>query len=89
MAFLEKTFLGIGLAFIGFLFVGITQVSAQTIPIPTPQEVTELTTRFTIAAPTTFELQHRCQTTKTTNGYGEATNYGSTEIYAEIEIIRE
>jgi Na+/phosphate symporter len=43
MTFWERTFLGAGLAFIGFLFVGIMQVSAQTIPIPTPQEVTDFT----------------------------------------------
>lgn len=45
--------------------------------------------RFTIAAATVFELQHRCQTTKATNGLGLANSFGGTEVYASILFERE
>lgn len=43
---------------------------------------------FTIATSTVFELQHRCQTTRATNGFGVATGIGSNEIYARVELIK-
>lgn len=39
--------------------------------------------RFTIAASKALELQHRCETTKATNGYGVAANF-TTEVYAQV-----
>jgi len=45
--------------------------------------------RFTIAGTKTFELQHRCQTTRATNGMGTNSAFGVNEVYAEIEIWRE
>lgn len=48
-----------------------------------------LTGRVTIAATKTFELQHRCETTRATDGFGVACNFGVVEIYAEVEIWRE
>lgn len=46
--------------------------------------------RFTIAASKTFELQHQCGTTKTTNGFGLAHSFASTsEIYTTIIIEKE
>jgi len=45
-----------------------------------------LSGRFTIAASKTFELQHRCQVTRATNGYGESTGFGVSEVYAIIEL---
>ena len=35
---------------------------------------------------TTFELQHRCQTTRATDGFGNASGFTADEIYSEIEI---
>lgn len=43
--------------------------------------------RFTIAASKTFELQHQCSTTRATDGFGEASNFG-TEIYSIVELWR-
>lgn len=43
---------------------------------------------ITIAAQKTFELQHRCQTTKATNGFGSLTNLGVVEVYSEVSIWR-
>jgi len=41
----------------------------------------QITGRFTIAASRTFEVQHRCQTTNATDGYGNACNFGEVEVY--------
>ncbi|MFC1500994.1 hypothetical protein ACFL58_00900 [Elusimicrobiota bacterium] len=43
---------------------------------------------ITIAAQKTFELQHRCATTRNTDGYGQAANFGETEVYSAICIMR-
>lgn len=39
--------------------------------------------RFTVAASKALELQHRCQTTKNTDGFGNALN-ATTEVYAQV-----
>jgi hypothetical protein len=44
--------------------------------------------RFTIASKKTFELQHRCETTGSTNGYGVACNFNA-EVYSVVELVRE
>lgn len=40
-----------------------------------------ITGRFTIAASKALEVQHRCQTTKTVDGFGNACNFGVVEVY--------
>lgn len=40
-----------------------------------------ITGRFTIAASKVFEVQHRAQTTQATTGFGDAANFGVTEVY--------
>jgi hypothetical protein len=47
----------------------------------TQATVSTITGRFTIAASKVFEVQHRCETTKATNGYGDANNFGEVEVY--------
>lgn len=42
---------------------------------------------FTIAGTKTFELQHQCTLTKTTDGFGLAAGFG-TEVYAQITITK-
>lgn len=44
--------------------------------------------RFTIASSKTFELQHRCSSTKSTDGFGVAANF-TTEIYSTVRIEKE
>lgn len=44
--------------------------------------------RFTIAGTKNIELQHRCQTTKSTTGLGDAANVGVAEVYSEVMIWR-
>lgn len=42
-----------------------------------------------ITAPKVFELQHRCETTKASDGFGVATaSFGDFEYYAEVRIQR-
>jgi hypothetical protein len=48
--------------------------------------VAHLFGRFTIADTKTFELQHRCQTTKSTDGFGQAMSFGEAEVYADLRI---
>ena len=45
-------------------------------------------TCFTLAASTNIELQHRCASTKASNGFGVQTSFGDSEIYSQITIIR-
>ena len=41
---------------------------------------------FTIADTKTFEIQHQCQTTRTTDGFGFASNFGVIEIYTDVQL---
>ena len=47
-----------------------------------------VTTVVTFAVTTTIELQHRCTTTKTTNGLGVGAGYGDDEVFAVLQIAR-
>lgn len=40
--------------------------------------------RITLAGTTTIELQHRCTTTRASNGFGVAATYGVNEVYSSI-----
>lgn len=46
--------------------------------------------QFTIAATTTFEIQHKCSATKATNGFGRATSIDAAfvELYTVAEFIK-
>jgi hypothetical protein len=48
----------------------------------------QVQTYFTLSVSSTIELQHRCQTTKNSNGLGIQTSFGDSEIYSQITIIR-
>jgi hypothetical protein len=41
---------------------------------------------FSITAATVFEIRHRCETTKTVNGLGIATNVAVSEIYTQVKL---
>ena len=45
--------------------------------------------RVTITGNTTFELQHQCQTTKSSVGFGVDNNFGGMSIYALVKIFKE
>ena len=45
--------------------------------------------RVTITGSTVFEIQHRCQTTKSSFGFGLASNFGGVEHYTHVEIYKE
>ena len=42
--------------------------------------------RFTIGASKTFELQHRCDSTYASEGYGTANGFGINEVYTDLRI---
>jgi hypothetical protein len=52
------------------------------------QTVSQIQALFTIAVSTNIELQHRCGTTKATNGLGVASTFGDSEVYSQITIAR-
>jgi hypothetical protein len=43
---------------------------------------------FTITASKNFEVQHRCQTTRATDGLGRAVSFGDDEVYCTITITK-
>lgn len=43
---------------------------------------------FTLTSATVFQLEHACQTTKLTIGFGVASNIGANETYAQVKITR-
>jgi hypothetical protein len=62
--------------------------SAQSSSADATQSVSQLRAFFTIAVSTNIELQHRCGTTKTTNGLGVASTFADSEVYSQITIAR-
>src|SRR6185503_3112155 len=52
------------------------------------QTRTTVACRFTISGSKTFELQHQCGTTRSSDGFGRAANFAG-EVYAEVELWRE
>lgn len=44
--------------------------------------------RIELTTSKTFELQHRCQSTRATNGLGVATSFGDNEVYSVIKITK-
>ena len=53
-----------------------------------PHNTAVIVGRTTISAAKAFELQHQAQTTKSTNGFGVASDF-TTEVFAEVEIYKE
>ena len=45
--------------------------------------------RLTITANKAFEIQHRCSTTKTSNGFGIGINFGNANIFTVVKIYKE
>jgi hypothetical protein len=44
--------------------------------------------RITLTSPKTFEIQHRVQTTRATNGFGDNTSFGDSEVYTQVKITK-
>lgn len=52
--------------------------------------VSTLMFRFTVTAgPRAYEIQHQCQTTRATDGFGHANSFGGPEVYTEVRLERE
>jgi hypothetical protein len=44
--------------------------------------------RLVLSASTVFEIRHRCQTTASTNGFGESNGFGGDESYTQVKITK-
>ena len=66
------------------LVVG-TSVYAPTISANTVQTVSEVRGLFTVGASKALEIQHQCQATEATDGFGVAANF-TTEVYTVVEL---
>lgn len=54
----------------------------------TSQTVSILKGVITIASSKTFEIQHRSSTTRATDGFGLASNFGVSEVYTVVKVTR-
>jgi hypothetical protein len=50
--------------------------------------LSNVTGTFTISSPKTFTLEHRCDTTRATNGFGLSSGFGVNEVYAQVKITK-
>lgn len=66
--------------------IGTNARSAAVDDVPTYSEAEGY---FTLAAAKAIELQHQCQTTRATDGFGLANSFGSNECYAVLEFWRQ
>jgi len=67
------------------LQIGTTELSG---PASGAETRTFIDGGFTLAASKTIELQHRCQDTLATFGWGVASGFGDSEIYSQITITK-
>lgn len=66
--------------------IGESAFSDSTVEYATTRS--RLVGRFTIAGSKAFEIQHQCQTTRATFGFGLEANLGVTEIYTTVVITK-
>jgi hypothetical protein len=66
---------------------GTSEISLLVTAAGTAQTKSKISGVITIVSTKTFELQHQCNVTQTTNGFGVSGNFTS-EIYSELTIIK-
>jgi hypothetical protein len=66
--------------------VGLSLYSGPTTEVGVPSQIVG---RFTISANKTFEIQHRCASSRATNGYGVEANFGEVEVYTVVSLLKE
>jgi hypothetical protein len=66
------------------------QIGSSEYTLNTTEVVTNslLNAYFTLSVSSTIELQHRCATTRATNGLGVPTSFTDNEIYSQITITK-
>lgn len=67
--------------------IGTSEVSASANLYATSSS--HIIGRITIAGTKTFEIQHRCTTTRANYGFGSTDNYSVSSIYTVVEIWKE
>lgn len=45
-------------------------------------------TNVTITTATTYEIRHRCATTKATSGFGQSASFGNNNIYTQVKVTK-
>lgn len=55
----------------------------------TVSSTSDVAGRVTLTGNTTFEIQHRCQSSKSSTGLGVACSFGGVEIYTVVKIFKE
>lgn len=65
--------------------IGSTETSGAAANVAT---ISKVIAELTITSTTTYEIQHRAQTTKASNGFGAATSFGDSEIYTQVTITK-
>lgn len=65
------------------VIIGTSEFANQTYTVATASTVAG---QFTIAGSKTFEIQHQCSSTRATDGFGLAANFGVSEIYTVVEL---
>lgn len=63
---------------------GSSEVTAPTTSESTTKSM--INGSVTITVGTIFEIQHRCSTTKSGDGFGQACSFGDDEVYTQVEI---
>jgi hypothetical protein len=66
--------------------VGTSEYSSSTVAAAVTNSIIEA--YFVVSSATVFEIQHRCQTTKSMNGFGIATGFGPYEVYTVVTITK-
>jgi len=57
-------------------------------PAASEQTISHITGEITIASSKTFEIQHQCQTTRATDGFGTSSGFGVNEVYTQVKITK-
>jgi hypothetical protein len=68
------------------ILIGLSGISGSTGDFALSNSI--INGSFSISVATTFEIQHRVGTTKTTDGYGAALTYGDSEVYTQVKITK-
>lgn len=64
----------------------LTGTAEYSPPSAAVNTIASIKDRVSIAVPTTFRIEHRFQTTKTTDGLGVASIFGDSEVYTQVKI---
>jgi hypothetical protein len=65
------------------ILIGLSQLANST---ANAAQVSQVGGEFTLAAEKVIELQHRCASTRSSDGFGTACGFGVVEVYSDVKI---